>query len=177
MAASSAKSIPVGDPTVEGPHIGPLANERQFEKVQSLIEQGVKEGAIVAAGGSGRPSGQERGYFIQPTVFGQVTNDMVVAKEEIFGPVLTILPYEEESDAVRIANDTPYGLAAYLWTNDSEASRRIARQIKAGSIHVNGGGVDFGMPFGGYKQSGNGREFGAHGIREFLEVKSVLNPN
>jgi aldehyde dehydrogenase (NAD+) len=175
-ATAAARSIAIGDPMTEGAHIGPLANVRQYEKVRAMIAQGVAEGAILIAGGLDAPTGQTRGYFVAPTIFAGVTADMAIAREEIFGPVLVILTYVDEADAIRIANDTVYGLSAYLWTGAPERAQRVARRLRAGNVHVNGGGIDVTMPFGGYKQSGNGREFGAHGLREFLEAKAILNP-
>jgi aldehyde dehydrogenase (NAD+) len=163
----------VGDPLTEGEHIGPVVNKRQWERIQSLIHKGIEEGATVAAGGPGLPEGVNRGYYVRPTVFSNVTSDMTIAQEEIFGPVLVIMPYEDEEDAVRIANDTPYGLGAYI-AGDPNQARKLVGRIRAGAVFVNSGGLAFDMPFGGYKQSGNGREFGKFGLEEFLEVKSVI---
>jgi aldehyde dehydrogenase (NAD+) len=163
----------VGDPLSEGDHIGPVVNKRQWERIQGLIQKGVDEGATLAAGGPGLPEGVNRGYYVRPTVFSKVTSDMTIAQEEIFGPVLVIMPYEDEDDAVRIANDTPYGLGAYI-AGDPNQARRLVGRIRAGAVFVNSGGLAFDMPFGGYKQSGNGREFGKYGLEEFLEVKSVI---
>lgn len=176
IAASVADSIPLGDPALAGPHIGPLANSAQYSKVTALISQAVESGAKLAAGGAERPAGMTRGFYVKPTVFAGVANSMRIAREEIFGPVLCILPYRDEADAVRIANDTPYGLAAHVWAQDDTTALAVARRLRAGSIHINGASVDFSMPFGGFKQSGNGREFGAHGIKEFLEAKSIMGP-
>ena len=164
---------PVGDPMQEGPHIGPVVNKAQFDKIQGLIEKGISEGATLVAGGPGRPEGLDKGYYVRPTVFADVTPDMTIAREEIFGPVLVIMPYEDEEDAVRIANDTPYGLGAYIAGDPAKAARIVGR-LRAGAVFVNAGGLSFDMPFGGYKQSGNGREFGKYGIEEFLEIKSVI---
>ncbi|MCW6529225.1 aldehyde dehydrogenase family protein [Sphingomonas sp. MMSM20] len=164
---------PVGDPLAEGDHIGPLVNQRQWERIQRLIQQGIDEGATVAAGGPGRPDGHDIGYYVKPTVFANVTPEMTVAREEIFGPVLVIMPYEDEADAIRIANDTPYGLGAYI-AGDPAKAKTIVGKLRAGAVFVNAGGLAFDMPFGGYKQSGNGREFGKFGLEEFLEVKSVI---
>ncbi len=164
---------PVGDPAMEGGHIGPVVNKAQYDKIQGLIQKGIDEGAMLAAGGLGRPEGLDTGYYIRPTVFGNVTNDMTIAREEIFGPVLVIIPYEDEADAIRIANDTPYGLGAYI-AGDPARAKEIVPKIRAGSVFVNAGGLDFNSPFGGYKQSGNGREFGRFGLAEFLETKSVI---
>ncbi|OJU17902.1 MULTISPECIES: aldehyde dehydrogenase family protein [unclassified Sphingomonas] len=164
---------PVGDPLAEGDHIGPVVNQRQWERIQRLIQQGIDEGATVAAGGPGRPDGHDIGYYVKPTVFANVTPEMTVAREEIFGPVLVIMPYEDEADAIRIANDTPYGLGAYI-AGDPAKAKTIVGKLRAGAVFVNAGGLAFDMPFGGYKQSGNGREFGKFGLEEFLEVKSVI---
>jgi aldehyde dehydrogenase (NAD+) len=163
----------VGDPLTEGDHIGPVVNKRQWERIQGLIQKGAKEGATLAAGGPGLPEGVNSGYYVRPTVFSNVTTDMTIAQEEIFGPVLVIMPYEDEEDAVRIANDTPYGLGAYI-AGDPNQARKLVGRIRAGAVFVNSGGLAFDMPFGGYKQSGNGREFGKFGLEEFLEVKSVI---
>lgn len=173
IAASAAKSVEVGDPAKEGNHIGPLVSATQFDKVQGLIEAGIQEGARLVAGGPGRPDGFNRGYYARPTVFADVHSDMRITREEIFGPVLSIIPFDTEDDGVAIANDTPYGLAAYLSTRDTEKARRVARKLRAGMIHVNGRSLAKGSPFGGYKQSGNGREGGRFGLEDFLEVKTV----
>ncbi|MBT8077940.1 MAG: aldehyde dehydrogenase family protein [Gammaproteobacteria bacterium] len=172
-AAKRAMSTVAGDPQDENTRIGPVVSETQWNKIQGLIEQGIKEGATLAAGGPGRPSGLDKGYYVQPTVFSDVTNDMTIAREEIFGPVLCIIPYDDEEDAVRIANDTPYGLSGYVVSADLERARSVAARLRTGMVHINGAPLDAMAPFGGYKQSGNGREWGAHGIDEFLEVKSV----
>jgi aldehyde dehydrogenase (NAD+) len=169
-----AEAATVGDPAAEGTRVGPLASEAQFEKVQRLIKKGIDEGAQLVAGGPGRPDGLKKGYFVKPTVFANVRNDMTIAREEIFGPVLSIIPYEDEADAVRIANDTPYGLSGYVTSTDIERARRIARRIRSGNVHVNGAQPDFSGAFGGYKQSGNGREWGEAGLAEFLELKTVF---
>ena len=174
VARQAAESTKVGDPFAADTAIGPLASQGQFDKVQRLIQAGVEEGATLLAGGPGRPDGLTKGYFVKPTVFSNVRNDMTIAREEIFGPVLCILPYEDEEDAVRIANDTPYGLAAYVTSRDLDHARRIAKRIRAGNVHVNGARVDFAGCFGGYKQSGNGREWGEAGLEEFLELKAIL---
>lgn len=167
----SAKKV--GDPLSEGDHIGPVVNARQWDRIQGLIKTGIDEGATLVAGGLGRPEGLDHGYYVKPTVFANVTAEMTIAREEIFGPVLVIMPYENEDDAVRIANDTPYGLGAYIAGDPAKAKRLVGR-IRAGAVFVNSGGLAFDMPFGGYKQSGNGREFGRFGLEEFLEVKSVI---
>jgi aldehyde dehydrogenase (NAD+) len=173
-AKQAAEATKVGDPLTEDTVIGPLVGKAQFEKVQRLIQEGIKEGATLVTGGSGRPEGMSKGYFVRPTIFSDVRNDMTIAREEIFGPVLCILPYEDEDEAVRIANDSPYGLAGFVTSGDVERARRVAKRIRAGNVHINGARVDFGGSFGGYKQSGNGREWGEAGLEEFLELKAVF---
>jgi aldehyde dehydrogenase (NAD+) len=171
-AAEVANNTHVGPASEEGRHIGPVVSEAQFNKIQGLIEKGMSEARLVA-GGLGRPDGLNRGYYVKPTVFADVTNDMTIAQEEIFGPVLSIIPFETEEEAIAIANDTPYGLTNYVQTDDTERRRRVARQLRSGMVETNGQGFAQGSPFGGYKQSGNGREGGAYGLEEFLEVKAV----
>ncbi|MCO5158331.1 MAG: aldehyde dehydrogenase family protein [Aquamicrobium sp.] len=173
IAAAHAKTAKVGDPAQDGDHIGPLVSEAQFNKVQGLIEIAIKEGARLVAGGPGRPEGFNRGYYVRPTVFADVSNDMTIAREEVFGPVLAMIPFETEEEAVRIANDTPYGLSSYIQSGDPERIRRVARQLRSGMVQINGKSRAPGSPFGGYKQSGLGREGGAFGIEDFLEVKAV----
>jgi aldehyde dehydrogenase (NAD+) len=173
IAKAAAEATKVGDPSGEVA-IGPVVSEVQFNKIQGLIEKGIKEGAELVTGGPKRPDDLKRGYFVRPTVFANVRNDMTIAREEIFGPVLCILPYDSEEDAVRIANDTPYGLSGYVSSGDSARALRVASRLRTGNVHLNGAGPDFGAPFGGYKQSGNGREWGAFGFEEFLEVKAVM---
>jgi aldehyde dehydrogenase (NAD+) len=173
-AEMAAKATKVGDPFTEGTHIGPLASRAQFEKVQRMISKGIEEGATLVSGGLGRPEGLTKGYFVKPTVFADVRNDMTIASEEIFGPVLCIIAYENEDDAVRVANDTPYGLSGFVTAGDIEHARRVAKRIRAGNVHINGARVDFGGCFGGYKQSGNGREWGEAGLEEFLELKAIF---
>jgi len=173
-AKRTAEAIKVGDPFAEGTSIGPLASKAQFDKVQRLIEKGIEEGAKLVAGGPGRPDGVTKGYFVKPTVFADVRNDMTVAREEIFGPVLCIIPYENEEDAIRIANDTPYGLSGFVTSANRERATRVAKRIRSGNVHINGARVDFGGCFGGYKQSGNGREWGEAGLDEFLELKAIF---
>jgi aldehyde dehydrogenase (NAD+) len=173
-AAQTAAATKVGDPLHEGTHMGPLSSKAQFEKVQRLIHKGIEEGATLAAGGLGRPDGLTKGYFVKPTVFANVRNDMTIAREEIFGPVLCIISYENEDDAVHIANDTPYGLSGFVTGGDIERARGVARRIRAGNVHINNARPDFGGCFGGYKQSGNGREWGEAGLEEFLELKAVF---
>jgi aldehyde dehydrogenase (NAD+) len=153
--------------------MGPVVNKTQWTKIQGLIQKGIDEGAKLVAGGVGLPDGLDKGYFIKPTVFGHVNNAMSIAQEEIFGPVLCIIPYKDEEDAIRIANDTPYGLSGYISSGDRERALRIATRIRAGMVHINGAQLADMAPFGGYKQSGNGREWGAYGIEDFLELKSI----
>ena len=171
-ARAAAEATVVGDPTGQA-HMGPVVSELQWRKIQELIEAGVAEGAKLVAGGPGRPDGLERGWYVRPTVFSEVRNDMRIAREEIFGPVLCILPYDGEAEAIRIANDTPYGLAAYVQGELGHA-RRVAAKLRAGQVNINNAPVDPMAPFGGYKQSGNGREWGEHAFSEFLEVKAIL---
>ena len=173
-AKRAADAVTVGDPSADGITIGPLASEAQFEKVQRLIKKGMEEGAELVTGGPGRPDGISKGYFVRPTVFANVRNDMTIAREEIFGPVLSIIPYQDENDAVRIANDTPYGLSGYVTSGNIERARRVARRIRSGNVHVNGAQPDLSGAFGGYKQSGNGREWGEAGLGEFLELKTIF---
>ena len=173
IAKKVAEEITIDDPEKEGDHIGPLFDKIQFDRVQNMIDVGIKEGASVLTGGLGKPQGLEDGWFVKPTIFYNVTNNMRVAQEEIFGPVLVIIPFENESDAVSMANDTPYGLAAYLQTADMERAERVSSQLRAGAVHINGGGYNYGTPFGGYKQSGNGREGGIMGLEDYLETKSL----
>jgi aldehyde dehydrogenase (NAD+) len=174
MAKRAADATKSGDPFTDGTSIGPLASKAQFEKVQRFIGKGIEEGAVLVAGGLGRPEGTTKGYYVKPTVFADVQNDMSIAREEIFGPVLSILPYDDEEDAVRIANDTPYGLSGYVTSGDIEHARRVAKRIRSGNVHINGARLDFGGCFGGYKQSGNGREWGEAGLEEFLELKAIF---
>jgi aldehyde dehydrogenase (NAD+) len=173
-AEQASNATRVGDPFEDGTHVGPLVSKIQFEKVQHLISRGIEEGATLVAGGLGRPDGLTKGYFVKPTVFANVCNNMTIAREEIFGPVLCIIAYENEDDAVRIANDTPYGLSGFVTSGNMERARCVARRIRAGNVHINGARVDFGGCFGGYKQSGNGREWGEAGLEEFLELKAVF---
>lgn len=173
IAAKVTESVVVGDPKAEGTTMGPVVSEVQFNKIQGLIRAGIDEGATLVCGGVGRPDGLEHGYFIKPTVFSNVTNDMTVASEEIFGPVLVMMPYDSIEEAITVANDTPYGLAGYVQGNDMDQVMDVASQIRAGNININGGSGDLLTPFGGYKQSGNGREWGAHGFTDYLEVKAL----
>ena len=173
IAAKASESVVVGDPTAENTTMGPVVSEIQFNKIQGLIQTGIDEGATLVTGGVGLPDGIDKGYFIKPTIFSGVNNEMTVAREEIFGPVLVMIPYDTEEEAVRIANDTPYGLAGYVQGNNLEKAQAVAARIRAGNIHINGSAGGFGVPFGGFKQSGNGREWGAHGFTDFLELKAV----
>lgn len=177
IAKAAAMGVKVGDPSKPDTMAGPVVSKTQWEKIQGLIKKGIAEGAKLECGGEGLPEGMNNGYYVKPTVFSHVTNDMTIAREEIFGPVLSIIGYKDEEDAVRIANDTPYGLSGYVQSGNLDRARNVARQIRAGNIHVNGAGVDPGSPFGGYKQSGNGREFSVWGLEEFLETKAILGYN
>ncbi len=174
LAYAATTELAVGDPRDPATHMGPLVSRIQFDRVQQLIETGIAEGARLLAGGPGRPEGLSRGYYARPTVFTSVHNGMTIAREEIFGPVLCIIPYDSEAEALRIANDTPYGLAAYVWTSNPERALRISREIRAGAVHVNGADLTMEGPFGGFKRSGNGREWGVHGLREYCELKAVV---
>ena len=174
IAAATADKTVVGDPLAEGTHIGPVISDSQFRKIQALIEKGIAEGAKVAAGGPGRPNGLETGYYVKPTVFRDVSNDMTIAREEIFGPVLCMIPYETLDEAIRMANDSEYGLSGYVYGATPEEAMTVARRLRTGMVHLNGAPNDVFAPFGGYKQSGNGREWGAHGIEDFLEIKAVM---
>jgi aldehyde dehydrogenase (NAD+) len=174
LARKVAAAAVVGDPSAEKTTLGPLVSRVQFERVGALIAQGIAEGARLLIGGPGRPEGLTRGYYVKPTIFSDVNNQMKIAREEIFGPVLCILPYKDEEDAIRIANDTPYGLAGYVWSRDLAHAQRVGRRIRAGQISINGASGDYQTPFGGFKMSGNGREFGEYGLRDFLEVKAVI---
>jgi aldehyde dehydrogenase (NAD+) len=173
IARQVAAQIPVDQPAKQGEHIGPLSSRVQFDKVQGLIAKGIEEGAELVAGGLGKPEGFETGYFVKPTVFAGVNNQMAIAREEIFGPVLTMIPFASEAEAIAIANDTPYGLAAYLSTGDDDRAKRVAAQLRAGMISLNSAQQDYTAPFGGYKQSGNGREWGEFGFDDFLEIKGI----
>lgn len=176
IAADFAKTIAVGDPQLAGPHIGPLSSKMQFEKVQSLIKAAIDEGAEVLVGGLGKPEGFEQGYFVRPTIFTKVNNAMTIAQEEVFGPVLVMIPYRDEAEAIAIANDTPYGLAAYVQAGDVEKAKPIMRALRAGMVRINGSDIGYASPFGGYKLSGNGREGGVLGLEDFCEVKAVSYP-
>jgi aldehyde dehydrogenase (NAD+) len=173
IAKAVANKTKVGDPKNADTNLGPVVNRVQWDKIQALIKKGIDEGAKLAVGGLGLPDGLNKGYYVRPTVFSHVTNDMVIAREEIFGPVLSIIGYKDEDDAIRIANDTPYGLAGYVSSANSERARHVARRLRAGNINLNGAPNERGAPFGGYKHSGNGREWGRFGLEEYLEVKAV----
>jgi aldehyde dehydrogenase (NAD+) len=173
LATKVAETFTVGDPFDDGSKLGPLVSAPQQDRVRSYIDKGVEEGAKLLTGGSEVPEGKDKGFFVQPTVFSNVSNDMTIAREEIFGPVLSIIPYADEDEAVEIANDTDYGLAAAVWSGDDDRARTVARKIRSGQVDVNGGGFNPMAPFGGYKQSGYGREHGPYGFEEFLEVKSM----
>jgi len=168
-----ANEFKVDDPNKEGDHIGPVISEAQFNKIQNLIQKGIDEGAKLVAGGPGKPNGLDKGYYIKPTVFADVKNEMEIAKTEIFGPVLSVMSFESEEEAISIANDTPYGLTNYIQTQDPEKVKRVARKLRSGMVDVNGAGIAVDAPFGGFKHSGIGREAGQEGLTEFLEVKSV----
>ena len=174
IAKASAERYVVGDVRDPRTELGPVVSDLQFSKIQRLIQAGIDEGAELVTGGTGRPEGLNRGWFVRPTVFAGVRNDMTIAREEIFGPVLTILPYRDEAEAVRLANDTEYGLAACVQSGDLENARRVARQLRAGNVNLNYPAWDLAAPFGGYKHSGNGREYGAWALDEFLETKAII---
>ena len=173
IAKEAAEATTVGDPAGNA-QMGPVVSEAQWNKIQGLIRKGIEEGATLVTGGPGRPEGLDKGYYVKPTVFADVTNDMTIAREEIFGPVLAILGYDSEEQAIATANDTPYGLAAYVQSSNIDHARDLASRLRAGQVNINGAGLDFMAPFGGYKQSGNGREWGDHAFAEFLETKAVL---
>ncbi|WP_037076886.1 aldehyde dehydrogenase family protein [Neorhizobium vignae] len=174
VAKAAAEKLKTGDPRADGTDLGPVVSKTQFDKIQRLIEAGIAEGATLVTGGPGRPENLNRGYYIRPTVFGNVTNDMTIAREEIFGPVLSILPYETEEQAIEIANDTPYGLAAYVQSGDLAHARQVAARLRAGSVFINYPEWDLFAPFGGFKQSGNGREYADWAIHDFLEIKGIV---
>ncbi|MFG3597747.1 aldehyde dehydrogenase family protein [Bradyrhizobium sp. RDI18] len=173
-AREAVDGIRLGDPLDPASTMGPLVSQAQFQKVQDLIQSGVDEGATLVAGGTGRPAEINRGYYVRPTVFGDVTPQMKIAREEIFGPVLSIMSYDSEEEAIEIANDTPFGLAGFVQSGDVDRARTVANRIRAGRVYLNGAPFDRSLPFGGYKQSGNGREFGIFGFEEYLEVKAIL---
>jgi acyl-CoA reductase-like NAD-dependent aldehyde dehydrogenase len=173
IATAAVAATEVDDPMKEGMHLGPLISQAQWDRVQGYIQKGIDEGAVVAAGGPGKPEGKDTGYFVKPTLFVNVTNDMTIAQEEIFGPVLSIIGYEDDDDAVQIANDSPYGLSGGVWSADDDRAMAVARRMRTGAVDVNGGAFNIAAPFGGYKQSGYGRENGPYGIDEFLQTKSL----
>jgi aldehyde dehydrogenase (NAD+) len=174
IAKAAASSYSVGATDSETTQLGPLVNRNQFERVQVLIQKGIDEGARLVAGGTGRPDGLSKGYYVKPTIFADVAPNMTIAREEIFGPVLSIMGYDSEDEAIRIANWTEYGLAAYVQSGDIERARKIGRLLRAGGVHLNYPAPDFTAPFGGYKRSGNGREWGEAGLREYLEIKAMV---
>ena len=173
IAAKTAETFTTGDPFEATTRLGPLVSSVQRERVRGYIQKGVDEGATLVTGGAEAPEGLEKGFFVRPTVFSNVTRDMTIAQEEIFGPVLSILPYDTEEEAIEIANDTIYGLAGGVWSGDQERAKKVARQMRTGQVEVNGGGFNLMAPFGGFKQSGHGRELGAFGLEEYLEIKSL----
>ena len=174
IAANVAAEARCGDPRDPATDLGPVISKTQFDRIQALIEKGLEEGAHLAAGGPGKPAGLDTGYYVKPTVFRDVNNDMKIAREEIFGPVLCMIPYSDQEEAVRIANDTIYGLSAYVWGGSKDEAVAVARRLRTGMVHVNGADNDIMAPFGGYRQSGNGREWGRHGIEDFQEIKAVM---
>jgi aldehyde dehydrogenase (NAD+) len=173
IAKQVMAATPTGDPMAEGRHIGPVVNKAQWDKIQGLIRTGLEEGARLETGGPGRPDGVDTGYYVNPTLFSNVSNSMTIAREEIFGPVVTIIPYEDDEDAIRIANDTDYGLSAMV-SGDPARAKAFVPRLRAGMVYVNAGNPDPAVPFGGYKRSGNGREYGKYGLAEFMEIKSVI---
>ncbi|MEM9048557.1 MAG: aldehyde dehydrogenase family protein [Pseudomonadota bacterium] len=173
LVTNVVESTKIDDPMKEGDHYGPLVNKRQFDHVQRMIQRGIDDGARLAAGGLGRPQGFNAGYYIRPTLFVDVSNEMSIARQEVFGPVLAVLPFDTEEEAIDIANDTPYGLAAYIQSGDEDRIRRVSRKLRAGVVNVNGNAGDYDVPFGGYKESGNGREAGPMGFHEYLETKAI----
>ena len=173
IAAAVAQHFVPGDPFGDATTLGPLVSDAQRERVRAYIRRGEEEGAKLVTGGADAPEGLEQGYFVKPTVFSEVTTEMTIAQEEIFGPVLVIMPYEDEDDAIRIANDSQYGLAGGVWSGDEERAKRVARRIRTGQVEINGGAFNPLAPFGGYKQSGHGRELGRFGLEEFLQIKSL----
>jgi aldehyde dehydrogenase (NAD+) len=177
IAKGVAEKTKAADPRAEGTTIGPVVNRGQWDKIQKLIQTGIDEGATLVAGGPGLPEGLNKGFYVRPTIFADVSNDMTIAREEIFGPVLTILGAKDEADAVRIANDTPYGLAGYVSGPDIEIARNVGRKLRAGTVNLQGASYDRTAPFGGYKQSGNGREWGKYGLEEYLEAKAIAGFN
>ena len=174
IAGQVASGIAVGDPCSPDTAMGPVANSSQYDKIQALIQEGIREGADLVCGGTGRPEGLDTGYYVKPTVFANVSNDMVIAREEIFGPVLAMIPYETEEEAIALANDSEYGLSGCVYSGDREHAVAVASELRTGQVHINGASADFTAPFGGYKKSGNGREWGVEGFEEFLETKALM---
>jgi aldehyde dehydrogenase (NAD+) len=173
LAVAQLDQTKLGDPEIEGDHLGPVISDAHWHKVQALIQKGIDEGATLLAGGIGKPQGFEQGYYVKPTLFGDVDNKMTIAQEEVFGPVLVLIAFEDEAQAIAIANDSPYGLGAYVSTQDKAKAMRVARKIRAGTVHINMADLEYCMPFGGYKQSGNGREYASFGLHEFQEIKAI----
>lgn len=173
LAVAQLDQTKLGDPEIEGDHLGPVISDAHWHKVQALIQKGIDEGATLLAGGIGKPQGFEQGYYVKPTLFGDVDNKMTIAQEEVFGPVLVLIAFEDEAQAISIANDSPYGLGAYVSTQDKAKAMRVARKIRAGTVHINMADLEYCMPFGGYKQSGNGREYASFGLHEFQEIKAI----
>jgi len=174
VAAAVAERVQPGDPQDPTTRMGPVVSEAQYNKIQGLIEKGMEEGAGLVCGGPGKPEGLETGYFVKPTIFRDVNNDMTIAREEIFGPVLVMIPYSDIDQAIEIANDSDFGLSGYVYGASTEEAMAVARRMRTGMVHLNGAANDISAPFGGYKQSGNGREWGVHGIEDFLEVKAIM---
>lgn len=177
IAKRVTETIVLGDPLLETTTLGPVVSKAQYQKIQGLIRQAIDEGCELVIGGLGKPEGLETGYYVKPTIFANVSNKNTIAREEVFGPVLSILPYDNEEQAIRIANDTVYGLSGYIFSNDLPRARRVAAKLRTGMVHINGAPTDIYAPFGGYKQSGNGREWGIYGLEDFLEVKAVMGYN
>ncbi|MDH3924161.1 MAG: aldehyde dehydrogenase family protein, partial [Xanthomonadales bacterium] len=175
IAAEEANNTRPGDPNDPETDIGPVVSAAQYSRIQGLIETGIAEGATLAAGGPGKPEGLETGYYVRPTVFRDVNNQMTIAREEIFGPVLCMIPYRTIDEAVEIANDSPYGLSGYVWGGSEDEAMQVARRLRTGMVHLNGAPTDVQAPFGGYKMSGNGREWGLLGLEDFLEIKAVMS--
>jgi acyl-CoA reductase-like NAD-dependent aldehyde dehydrogenase len=173
IAAEVADNTVIGAPSDKNTEVGPLRNKPFWDKVQDFIKTGIEEGATLIAGGLGRPEGFDSGYYVKATVFSNVNNEMTIAQEEAFGPVLTIIPYKDEADAIRIANESKYGLSSYIASKNSSSAERVAKQLDVGMVHLNGGTIDLGLPFGGYKLSGMGRKLGKQGLSEYLEIKSI----
>ena len=177
IAMQTCEDLTVGAPESEDVYLGPLANKAQYERVLKMIKIGIDEGAKLLCGGEEKPSGLKSGYYVKPTLFGNVTNDMRIAREEVFGPVVTLMKYESAQEAIEIANDSEYGLSGAVWSANHGSACDVASQLRTGMVHINGAGLDSAAPFGGYKKSGNGREWGEYGLEEFLEVKSVYGAN